>query len=51
MDLRMLDMSGIDAISAIRREVPNARIIVLTTCAEDAQAAAALKAGWCRILA
>lgn len=45
MDLRMPDMSGIEAISAIRREFANARIIVLTTYAGDAQAAAALKAG------
>ena len=45
MDLRMPDMSGIEAISAIRAEFPNARIIVLTTYAGDAQAAAALKAG------
>ena len=45
MDLRMPDMSGIEAISAIRAEFPNARIIVLTTYAGDANAAAALKAG------
>src|SRR5262245_51439848 len=45
MDLRMPDMSGIEAIIAIRAEFPNARIIVLTTYAGDAQAAAALKAG------
>lgn len=45
MDLRMPDMSGIEAIAAIRREFPTARIIVLTTYAGDAQAAAALKAG------
>jgi DNA-binding NarL/FixJ family response regulator len=45
MDLRMPDMNGIDAIAAIRAEFPNARIIVLTTYAGDAQAAAALKAG------
>jgi DNA-binding NarL/FixJ family response regulator len=45
MDLRMPDISGIDAIAAIRAESPNARIIVLTTYAGDAQAAAALKAG------
>jgi DNA-binding NarL/FixJ family response regulator len=45
MDLRLPDMSGIEAISAIRTEYPNARIIVLTTYAGDAQAAAALKAG------
>jgi DNA-binding NarL/FixJ family response regulator len=45
MDLRMPDMSGIEAITAIRADSPNARIIVLTTYAGDAQAAAALKAG------
>ena len=45
MDLRMPDMSGIEAITAIRREFPDARIVVLTTYAGDAQAAAALKAG------
>ncbi len=45
MDLRMPDMNGIEAITAIRAEFPDARIIVLTTYAGDAQAAAALKAG------
>jgi DNA-binding NarL/FixJ family response regulator len=45
MDLRMPDMSGIEAIAAIRAEFPTARIIVLTTYKGDAQAAAALKAG------
>jgi two-component system, NarL family, response regulator len=45
MDLRMPDMSGIEAIAAIRAESANARIIVLTTYTGDAQAAAALKAG------
>jgi DNA-binding NarL/FixJ family response regulator len=45
MDLRMPDMSGIEAITAIRAEFPNARIIVLTTYAGDVQAAGALKAG------
>jgi DNA-binding NarL/FixJ family response regulator len=45
MDLRMPDMSGIEAIVAIRAEFPDARIIVLTTYAGDAMAAAALKAG------
>jgi DNA-binding NarL/FixJ family response regulator len=45
MDLRMPDISGIEAICAIRAEFPNARIIVLTTYAGDVQAAAALKAG------
>jgi two-component system, NarL family, response regulator len=45
MDLRMPDMNGIEAITAIRAEFPRARIIVLTTYKGDAQAAAALKAG------
>lgn len=45
MDLRMPDMSGIETIAAIRAEFPKARIIVLTTYAGDALAAAALKAG------
>jgi DNA-binding NarL/FixJ family response regulator len=45
MDLRMPDMNGIEAITAIRREFPNARIIVLATYAGDAQAYAALRAG------
>ena len=45
MDLRMPDMNGIDAITAICREFRNARIIVLSTYAGDVQAAAALRAG------
>ena len=45
MDLRMPGMSGIEAITHIRSEFPDARIVVLTTYAGDAQAAAALKAG------
>jgi DNA-binding NarL/FixJ family response regulator len=45
MDLQMPDMSGIDAMSAIRGEFPDARIIVLTTYAGDVQVARALKAG------
>jgi DNA-binding NarL/FixJ family response regulator len=45
MDLRMPDMSGLEAISAIRTEFSSARIVVLTTYAGDVQAAAALRAG------
>ena len=45
MDLEMPDMSGIDAMSAIRAEFPDARIIVLTTHAGDVLVARALKAG------
>jgi len=45
MDLQMPEVSGLDAISAIRGEFPEARIIVLTTYAGDVQALRALKAG------
>ena len=45
MDLQMPEMGGLDAISAIRGEFPEARIIVLTTYAGDVQALRALKAG------
>lgn len=45
MDLQMPEMNGIDAISAIRGEFPNARFVVLTTYAGDVQAVRAIKAG------
>jgi len=45
MDLQMPEMSGLDAIIAIRGEFPDARIIVLTTYAGDVQATRALQAG------
>jgi len=45
MDLQMPGMSGLDAIGAIHAEFPDARIIVLTTYAGDAQAQRALQAG------
>jgi len=45
MDLQMPDISGIEAIIAIRSEFPNARIVVLTTYAGDVQVVRALKAG------
>jgi DNA-binding NarL/FixJ family response regulator len=45
MDLQMPEMSGFDAILAIRDEFPGARIIVLTTYAGDAQAQRAIRAG------
>ena len=50
MDLQMPVMSGSDAILAIRREFPGARIIVLTTYSGDAQADRAFKAGACGYL-
>src|SRR5712675_1328015 len=45
MDLQMPVMNGTEAILAIRKEFPNARIIVLTTYSGDAQAARAFKVG------
>jgi DNA-binding NarL/FixJ family response regulator len=45
MDLRMPDISGIDAMVAIRTEFPNARIIMLTTSEGDVEIKQALQAG------
>jgi DNA-binding NarL/FixJ family response regulator len=45
MDLRMPEMSGLQALSTIRAEVPDARVIVLTTYSGDVQVGQALRAG------
>jgi len=45
MDLQMPEMSGLDAIIAIRGEFAEARIVVLTTYTGDVQVLRALKAG------
>jgi len=45
MDLQMPEMSGLDAMIAIRDEFPDARIIVLTTYTGDVQVLRAMKAG------
>ena len=45
MDLRLPDMSGIDAMIAIRSKFPEARLIILTTFAGDAEIQRALEAG------
>jgi DNA-binding NarL/FixJ family response regulator len=45
MDIQMPVMSGLDALIAIRDEVPEARIVMLTTYSGDAQVQRAIKAG------
>jgi DNA-binding NarL/FixJ family response regulator len=50
MDLQMPDMTGMEAITAIRAEFPEARIIVLTTYEGDVQVTRALQAGACGYL-
>ena len=45
MDLRLPDMSGIDALIAIRAEFPEARIIMLTTFEGDVEIQRSLEAG------
>jgi len=45
MDVRMPDVNGIDAMSAIREEYPDARVVILTTYRGDVQALRAIKAG------
>ena len=45
IDLRLPDMSGIDTAVAIRREFPEARIIILTTFDSETERQRALAAG------
>ncbi len=45
MDLRLPDMSGIDALLAIRNEFPQARIVILSTFEGDVEIKRALAAG------
>ncbi len=45
MDLQMPGMGGIEAMTGIRDEFPNARIVVLTTYSGDVQTLRALRAG------
>jgi DNA-binding NarL/FixJ family response regulator len=45
MDLQMPGLSGIEAVQLIRREFPEARVVVLTTYSRDVQVLRALQAG------
>jgi DNA-binding NarL/FixJ family response regulator len=45
MDLRLGGMMGLEALQAIRRESPNARVIILSTFAGDEDIYRALQAG------
>lgn len=45
LDIQMPEMSGIDALIAIRSEFPTAKVIILTTYEGDVLARRALKAG------
>jgi DNA-binding NarL/FixJ family response regulator len=45
MDLRLPDLSGIDAMIAIRAEFPDARVVMLTTFEGDVEIQRALQAG------
>jgi DNA-binding NarL/FixJ family response regulator len=45
MDLQMPETTGVEAIIAIRKNSPDARIIVLTTYSGDVQVSRALEAG------
>ena len=45
MDLRLPDLSGIDALIAIRNDFPNARILILTTFEGDAEIQRSMEAG------
>jgi DNA-binding NarL/FixJ family response regulator len=45
MDLRLPDMTGIDALKAIRGESPDARVLILTTFEGDVEIQRALQFG------
>ena len=45
LDLRMPEMDGVEAITAIRQKIPAARLIVLTTFDEDEDIYRGLRAG------
>jgi len=45
MDLRLPDISGVDALIAIRSDIPDARVVMLTTFEGDVEIQRALSAG------
>ncbi len=45
LDLRLPDGSGVDAIPSLRQSAPSAKVLVLTSYADDTLLLAALKAG------
>jgi DNA-binding NarL/FixJ family response regulator len=45
MDLQMPEMNGLDALTSIRAEFPDARVIVLTTYTGDVQVLRAMQVG------
>jgi DNA-binding NarL/FixJ family response regulator len=47
MDLRLPDMSGVDAMIALQTQFPGARVIVMTTFEGDDPVQPALQAGAC----
>jgi DNA-binding NarL/FixJ family response regulator len=51
MDVRMPDLSGVEATREILEANPEMRVLVLTVSSEDADVAAALQAGACGFLA
>jgi DNA-binding NarL/FixJ family response regulator len=51
MDVRMPDLSGVDATREILAVNPEMRVLVLTVASDDADVAAALHAGACGFLA
>ncbi len=45
MDIRMPKLDGVEAVAIIRKDFPNARVIVLTTIPQDVKVVRAFRAG------
>lgn len=50
MDVRMPRLTGVDALHAIRQELPNVRVVLMTAFASSDLAARAERAGAARVL-